>query len=48
MCMRPNTLGMLLIALGVGILAAAAIRTIWLLLLLGGLCIGGGFLCLKR
>ena len=48
MCMRPNLLGLLLMAAGLAFLISSAICSLWLLLLLGTACLAAGFLCLRR
>ena len=48
MCFRPNLLGLLLISAGAAFLISSAICSLWLLLLLGVVCVGAGVLCLRR
>lgn len=48
MCWRPNLLGLLLIAAGIAFLISSAICSLWLLLLLGGVCVCAGILCLRK
>ena len=48
MLIRPNLVGLLLIAAGAAFLISAAVRSVWVLLLFGALCICGGILCLRK